>query len=329
VAAVAALLLIPATAAGATSLSNPQVSPRSVVQGDVVTFSVVTTGKANVTVQVELAHSGAATIVRDLSVVSRTGNATTWRFQSSAIPAGSWSVTFAVAGTTTTLPAGTLTVSPPPTPAPTPTTKPTPTPTPTPRPATTPSPPSTPRPTPANTSTPDTSPPAGSSAGAIVSPGSSGGSATAGSTSPGVAAQAGARSPSPSGATAGSGATTGSGGEDRTGQLLLSVLLGLFVIGGVAGIAILTARRRAEDEPAPAAAPSATTFVAARGTPDTTAFRQRATMAPPPPAERKRAGWEVYSALEDEPIGTVDDLAPDAPSHGPAEPGRPAPGEDG
>ncbi len=295
-AALSALLLIPVAAQAATSLSNPQVSPRTASAGDVVTFSVSTTGNANVTVQVQLAGAGAKTIVYDMTVYTGRGGTTTWRFQTTGIPVDTWAVTFAVAGTTETLAAGSLAVIPVRTPVPTPTPKPTTAPTPTPRPT----------PIPTSTPVPATTPRATSSVAASGSPGSTavaspvgvGGSiAPVGTASPGLAASAGSRSPSPTGTAAGTST------DDRTGPLLLSVLLGLFVIAGVAGIAILTSRRRAEEQP-PAA-------------------------APPPPA-RKRASWEVYSALEDEPIGTVDDLtsSADVPAYGSTDPGPSAPGED-
>jgi hypothetical protein len=311
----AVLLLAPGSVRAATALSSPQVSPRSVVQGGLVTFTVDTTGNANVTVQVELVRAGAATIVEDLAIIGKSNSTTTWQFQSTAIPAGTWAVTFAIAASTTTLAAGTLTVSPPPTPTATPG----PTATPRPTPART----ATPRPTPARTATPAGNPTPSATTSAAATPTGAAAGSAAGSGSP-VASGTGGPGvvgPASSAWPAGSGATAGSIGDDRIGPLLLSVLLGLFVIGGVAGIAILTARRRGEEEPAAALAPAATAFVATPGESETAAFRQRAQSAAPQPAARRRASWEVYSALEDEPIGTVDELATDPRSGSPgAEP---------
>jgi hypothetical protein len=310
VGALAVLLLVPSVAEAATILSNPQVSPRTAVQGDTVTFTVDTSGNANATIQVELAQKGAATIVEPMSLLQKIGGTSTWQFQSTAIGLGTWAVTFAVANSTTILAAGTLTINAPPTPAPTP--KPTPKPTPAPTPKLSPKP--TPKPTPAPTPklspkpTPNVVPPstptASSASPAASESPSEGSSAGASPTASGAAVVPGTTA-SPSAATA------GSSGDGRTGELLLSVLLGLFVIAGIAGIAILTARRRGPKEPPPSPATSTTAFVAARREPEVRAFQER-TLAAPPTPERKRATWEVYSALENEPIGSVDDLGVDA-----------------
>lgn len=306
VGALTVLLLVPSVAQAATTLSNPQVSPRTAAQGDTVTFTVDTTGNANATIQVELAQKGAATIVEPMSLLQKRGGTTTWQFQSTAIGLGTWTVTFAVANSTTILAAGTLTINAPPTPAPTPTPTPKPTasPTakPTAKPAATPRPTATPAPsaTVAPPATPTSS--AGPSTSQPSSPGSSAGASPTASAA--VVVPGGTASPSPA-------AAAGSTGDGRTSELLLSVLLGLFVIAGIAGIAILTARRRRPDEPTPSPTPATTAFVAARRDPEVRAFQER-TLAPPPPTERKRASWEVYSALENEPIGSVDDLGADA-----------------
>ncbi len=313
----AAVVLVSGVALGATTLSSAQVSPRTATVGDVVTFTVTTTGNANVMVQVELARSGAATIVRDMAALPKSGSTTPWQFQSATIPAGTWTVTFAVVSSGPTLAGGSLRVNAAPTPTPKPTLAPTPTPTPRPTPAPTPRPTVLPTPPPAPVVT--TSPATSATATTSVSPaetpsrpGSASEAPSAGVTSSAVPAAAAGRSAPADGASG----TTG-GGIDRTGALLLSVLLGLFVIAGVAGIAILTARRREDEQPASTPGASAAAFAASPAPAEST-LRGRG-VAPPTtaagrspgsPAPRRRASWEVYSALEDEPIGSVDQLLP-------------------
>ncbi len=329
----AALLAVAMPLAGASAkLSNPQVAPRTAPVGTVVTFSVEYAGKApGAQLQVELSRSGAATRLLPLAQAQGT---TTWTARSSAIPQGTWNVRFAVlAPSSETLAAGTLTILPAPTPSPTPTSKPTPRPTAIPTPAPTP----TPRPTatPAGTSPspggpgtvpfPVVSPAEGSPAEgspAEGSPAASPSPAGSGAGSPSPARTPSARS-SPSGAVVGS--TTP---DDRTGALWLAILLGVFVLGGVGGIAVLSARRR-EEEPIVGAPPAAPAFVAAQ--PVVAPRRLLEPDAPPAPAgagQRQRQSWEVYSALEDEPIGTVDRLMSD-----PGATSRPGaaiePGDDG
>ena len=114
----------------------------------------------------------------------------------------------------------------------------------------------------------------------------------------------GATEPSPS---AGAGSRAAS---DDAGRILPAVLLGLFVILGVGGIALLTGRRQAEERPVPEpdgspGEPPDPAFVrraAAVGTAEGSAEAGRA---------RPRAAWEVYSSLENQPLGSVDELLPE------------------
>ena len=85
-------------------------------------------------------------------------------------------------------------------------------------------------------------------------------------------------------------------------------MLGVFVILGVGGIALLTGRRQAEERPSPDPdqapdEPLAPAFVrrAAAGPLEGAADRGR----------RGRATWEVYSSLENEPLGSSDELPPE------------------
>lgn len=86
----------------------------------------------------------------------------------------------------------------------------------------------------------------------------------------------------------------------------------MLVILGVGGIALLTGRRQAEERPstspgeAPGQAPSpefvrrAAAVGVAEGAVDAA-------------QTRPRAAWEVYSSLENQPLGTVNELMPDEP----------------
>ncbi len=114
----------------------------------------------------------------------------------------------------------------------------------------------------------------------------------------------GATEPSPS-AAAGSRAAS-----DDAGRILPAVLLGLFVILGVGGIALLTGRRQAEERPVPEPGGSL-------DEPPDPAFVRRAAAvgAAEGSAEavrpRTRAAWELYSSLENQPVGSVDELLPE------------------
>jgi hypothetical protein len=305
VAASLAAFALPTASLGATSLSNGQVSPRTATFGQTVTFTVESTGNTNVEVDVQLARSG-ATRTYVMTATGKSGSATIWSAQSAAVPVGVWAVTFAVKGGMQ-LAAGKLTINAPPTPTPKPTPKPTPTPTPTPTPKPTPTP--TPKPTPitAPTVSVTPSPSASSSPGTSPTASGSAGESPVATGSAGVVTVILTPLPSPEGSPAGS--TTG----DRTGRLFLAVLLGLFVIGGVAAMAILSARRRRESEEAVA---SGRTFATPRRGP---VSPPRRLVAPPVarPARgaggaRRRDFWEVNRVIEDQPIGTVDELIPDA-----------------
>ena len=117
----------------------------------------------------------------------------------------------------------------------------------------------------------------------------------------------GATEPSPS-------AGAGSPASDDAGRILPAVLLGLFVILGVGGIALLTGRRQAEERPVPEDGspdePPAPAFVrraAAVGAAEGAADAGR---------PRQRAAWEVYSSLENQPLGSVDELLPEESAAG-------------
>jgi len=103
----------------------------------------------------------------------------------------------------------------------------------------------------------------------------------------------------------------GTTADDRSGALWLAILLGVFVLVGVGGIAVLSARRR-DEEPVGGAPSPVAAFAAAQ--PVAAPRRLLEPDAPPGPGgpgQRQRRAWEVYSALEDEPIGTVDRLMSD------------------
>jgi hypothetical protein len=267
-------------------LSGASVSPRSGSTATTFVFSVHYAGKPASSV---IAHVGTLTIA--LSRVIGTAANGTWR-GSRRLPVGTRSVTFSATaiGNVADLPAGQVTVKAVPTPTPAPTLRATPKPpVATPRPA-------TPRPT-AKATTPThsakgSSSPAASRATAPATP----------------VAVGGATEPSPS-------AGAGSPASDDAGRILPAVLLGLFVILGVGGIALLTGRRQAEERPVPEPdgspnEPPDPAFVrraAAVGAAEGTADAGR---------PRQRAAWEVYSSLENQPLGTVDEMLPEESAAG-------------
>src|SRR5947208_1733091 len=102
--------------------------------------------------------------------------------------------------------------------------------------------------------------------------------------------------------------TAAGGAADQSGPLLPAIVLGLFVILGVGGIALLTGRRQAEERPSPES----------HGPPDappSPAFVRRAAATGAAGADtarsRPRAAWEAYSSLENQPLGSVDELPPE------------------
>jgi hypothetical protein len=279
-------------------LSGATVSPRTGSTATTFVFSVHYTGKPANSV---VAHVGTLTVA--LSKVSGTAANGTWR-GSRRLPVGTRSVTFSATaiGNVADLPAGQVTVKATPTPTPAPTARPTPKP-----PVATPR-PTTPRPTAKATSTPSRSAKA------------SGIPSASRATPPATpVAVGGATEPSPS-------AGAGSLASDDEGRILPAVLLGLFVILGVGGIALLTGRRQAEERPMPPPdgspnEPPDPAFVrraAAVGAAEGTADAGR---------PRQRAAWEVYSSLENQPLGTVDEMLPEESAAGAFEAG-PAPATD-
>jgi hypothetical protein len=273
-------LLVALMAAAATgpvlarnTLRNGSVSPRSGTTNTSFVFRVDSTGKPNPTsITARLTRSGAAPISIALT---KPASGPTWSRSARVTSTGTWTVTF-IASNGATGPGGTITVTVPSTPRPSPS------------PAVATARPATPRPTPK----PSRSVKASASAEAP------------GNTPPATpVAVGGATQPSPSPA-------PGAGGsaDDDAGRILPAVLLGLFVILGVGGIALLTGRRQAEERPSPE--PGATP-----GEPPAPAFVRRAAAAGAAggaaAASRPRATWEIYSSLENEPLGSVKDDLPD------------------
>ena len=187
-------------------------------------------------------------------------------------------------------------------------------PTPTPRPSPRPTPKPTPRPTTQPTTAPTNRPTAtpGTTAGATPSGAGSGtphGSASPPST-PTAIGGATETSASPSAGAIGSTST------DRNGSLLLAALLGVLVITGVGGIALLAGRRRAEEQPAdgPSFTPTSASSSPAPVVDDEAAATFAARVAPPPPVaeppSQPPGAWDAYADIDDRPLGTVDELPP-------------------
>ncbi|TMB53311.1 MAG: hypothetical protein E6J50_00690 [Chloroflexi bacterium] len=279
---VAALVLTVTPVLARNVLSSAVVAPRTGTTATVFLFSVHYAGKPATSV---VARVGTLTVA--LSLVSGTTSSGTWR-GSRRLPAGTRSVTFSATavGKVADLPAGHVTTTAPPTPTPVPTPKP---PAATPRPSA--------RPTRSPASSPARSPRVSPSARAIPTGGppstpTAVGGATQPSSSPGTAA---------------------GGTADQSGPLLPAIVLGLFVILGVGGIALLTGRRQAEERPS----------AESGGLPDAPLapeFVRRAVAAGATGAaasgSRPRAAWEVSTSLENEPLGSLDE----GPSDGGREP---------
>src|SRR5437870_7848927 len=278
---VAALVLTVTPVLARNVLSSAVVAPRTGTTATLFVFSVHYAGKPATSV---VARVGTLTVA--LSLVSGTSSNGTWR-GSRRLPAGTRSVTFSATaiGRVADLPAGQVTTTAPPTSTPVPTPKSTPKPpAATPRPSARPtrstaaSPARAPRSSPSARDTPTGRPPS--------TPTAVGG-ATQPSSSPGTAA---------------------GGAADQSGPLLPAIVLGLFVILGVGGIALLTGRRQAEERPSPES----------HGPPDappSPAFVRRAAATGAAGADtarsRPRAAWEAYSSLENQPLGSVDELPPE------------------
>jgi hypothetical protein len=276
----------------------PVVAAGNTVTGTVAPRSGTTATKFAFTARY-IGVNGASTVIARLAgnpltiTLTRTfGNnkAGTWTGARS-LPLGSWLVQFEARSQNNRLLSrssfGPVTVVAQPKPAPTATPKPAPTPRPTTRPTTkaTASPAASVTPTASGTGGPSESPP--STPTAI-------GGATEPSASPFVLA-AGGSSP-----------------KDQSGSLLLATLLGVLVVAGVGGIALLAGRRRAEEEPAsPVPAPEATSPSPVVADEAAAAFAARVNPPPstPEPAPRP-ASWEAYADINDRPIGTVDELPP-------------------
>ena len=248
------------------------------------------------------ARAGALTV----QLTRRSGNANqgTWQAPPRTLPIGTRTFIFEALNKQGTVIAsrsfGPVTVTALPTPTPSPTPKPTPKP--------------TSRPTVAPTSRPTATP--GTTAGATPTSAATGtpGSSASPPSTPTAIGGATETSPSPSGAAVGGTAT------ERNGSLLLAALLGVLVIVGVGGIALLAGRRRAEEEPADGRpltpGPASVSAAPAPVLVDeqaTAAFTARLASAEPPSAEPPQqppGAWDAYADIDDRPIGTVDELPP-------------------
>jgi hypothetical protein len=91
--------------------------------------------------------------------------------------------------------------------------------------------------------------------------------------------------------------------------LTLALLGGIVLVAAGARLwALLARRRRRNGEPPPPSGPVPVPALSPAGGP-AGGFSSRVTVsAPATSGGRSRASWEIYSALEDEPIGTVDAL---------------------
>jgi hypothetical protein len=295
-------------------LMQGAVSPRSGTMATSYTFSVRSTTSLQ-TVTAHLTAPGKTAINIDLN--RPTGGKGTWS-RSAKIPTpATWAVTFIGTPGSQTASGGTFTVTAAPSPTPSP--RPSPTPLGTPVPVVTPRPTSVPKPTAAAAAagTPTGSPTPTPTASAAATPVVIGG-ATQPSSPPSAQPASGTSTPP----------------ADRSGTLLIAVLLGLFVILGVGGIALLGGRRRAEEQPtelaadgtgaayagadAAAAAYPTASYEPVSTDPSAFAARVNARTDEPAPEDplavggpRARTAWEAYIGLEDEPIGTVDRVAID------------------
>jgi hypothetical protein len=263
----------------ASGLQKGSVTPRSGTTATTFTFRVeAAAGKPPSSVTARLTRAGGGTRTVALSHAGKT-----WTGSSRVTTTGTWTVTFVATPTGTTT-GGTITVSPAPTPRPTPV-------------ATPPPPAATPRATAAATRRPTASPARSSRSTAATASGrppstpTAVGGATQPSSAPGAAA----------------------GGTGGSGPLLPAIVLGLFVILGVGGIALLTGRREAEERPSPAPG-----GLPPENPPDPDFVRRAASVGAAdgeakPARARPRAAWEMDSALDNQPLGTANGSAAEEP----------------
>lgn len=279
----AVLLAAPDTAhAGApppNRLRQPAVNPTSGTTATVFAFTVRYTSTANDPALSVTASIPGLTI--PMAMTSGTPTDGIWS-ASATLPAGSWTVTYAANAQLLNDPTrtvGPIQVAP----APTPTASPTPVATPTPVPTAPPTPPPV---------VPTPPPPPPLPAPVIPAPVAPTPPATPATTEPATAAPS--ISPSPAPAAGGSVTLPPFGMALGGGLLALTVLTGgWWVLAG--------ARRREDEQEAPTAASlakvsRATSMAAARPL----------TVKPRQPAD-----WELASVLDDEPIGTVEDIDPE------------------
>jgi hypothetical protein len=306
------------------TLSNGTAAPRTGTTTTNFTFRVTASGRPQ-SVIARLTGPGSPINV-DLSGPAN-GNGV-WSGTHRIPTPGRWTVTFITPSGLATTSGGTVSVTAAPTPTPRPTPKPTPTPVGTPVPV------ATPRATVPATAKPAATPQASQATASATAAGSASPRGTA-------VAVVGVTVPTPTQA-----AVAAAGGlkNPPAGSLWLVMLLGLLVIMGVGGIALLAGRRTAEEEPmfvaaeagahgdasAPLAdqdaeptgdeAGGASAAATAPGI-DAAAFaarvNERADGGPrgdpgSGSGTRTRRAWEVYSGLDDQPIGTVDQVLIDA-----------------
>ena len=280
-------------AAAANQLTSPSVSPLSGTTATSFAFSVHYLSRAGTAPASVTAYVAGLTL--PLTLVSGSPADGTYR-ASSNLPVGTWAVAFeaiVAQGNDPTAIAGPVQVTPPPPPTPPPTVPPTPKPTPPPPPPPTPPPatppPATPVPTPpAATPTPSPSATPPGSGSATPSP-----TATPEGGSPGIGGLPGGGNGSQ-----GSGNGKGSSPKPAGPRTLLSLIGLLAVAGAIGGWWLFLAGRRRRDEEDDHLVP-ATAAVAGAGA---TAVGTTAPKASP----RRPAEWELASALEDQPIGTID-----------------------
>lgn len=279
VATVALMALLSPTLAK-KSLSNGSVTPRSGTTATLFAFRVDSGNPKPSSVNARLTRGTTVLTI----ALNKPVTGSTWTRSARVSSPGTWTVSF-IGSDGTSAPGGAITVTVPTPPPPSATVRPTPRPT---------AVPSTPRPA---TARPSTKATPGQSGKASATPKASGATAPATPVAVGGATQPS----SPPGAGSSSG---------DAGRILPAILLGLLVILGVGAIALLTGRRQAEERPSPDAAggvsdePPAPEFVrraAGAGAAEGAVEAARG---------RPRAAWEVYTSLENEPLGSVNEYLP-------------------
>lgn len=287
---------VEAGAPAPNQLTNPVVNPMSGTTATVFTFSVRYRSFANDPALSVTASIPGVTLPMALTFGSALNG--TWT-TTSTLPAGSWTVTYAANATQFNDPTrtvGPVVVAVPPTPTPVPTPVPTPTPIATPRPPT--PPPATPAPPPPAPPPPPPPPPAPAAPAPPVAP------------VPTPVPTPAPPTPAPS-ATA---STSASASPLPVVVLPVELDIPFETVLGIAMASVLAVvggwwiiaagrRREQEDEPPPVRSAAALATVH-RATTDPMAAAPAPTRRQP--RERPPADWELASAFDDQPIGTVD-----------------------